>query len=372
MPEAPGLVVVAQSARALASSARRAGYRPLAIDVFGDEDLCAVSQATIRLEGGLSQGLRSDAVIDSVRSFVRLYDAIGVVYGSGFENQPEIVAALARETRVYGADAARLSRAKDPSAVAQACTRSDVAHPQIAFERPTRHEGWIVKSRGGAGGGHIRPATPTAAIAPGDYFQRRVPGRSISALFAGDGASAYIVGLSEQWPAPSPRSAFRYGGAVGPVDIGVSRRCEIERAVACMTREFGLVGLASADFVVSDDVAWLIELNPRPGATLDVFDCEDDPLLALHMQACNGRMTAPVARSAPKAAGVVYASRDFVCRPLPDWPDWTADRPAAGTRITADDPICTVCAAAPDVVSAKRLISERRQYISSMVEAWTA
>ena len=56
MPDAPSLIVVAQSARSLASSAKRAGFAPLAIDVFGDDDTRAISLATLTLDGGLSHG----------------------------------------------------------------------------------------------------------------------------------------------------------------------------------------------------------------------------------------------------------------------------------------------------------------------------
>jgi predicted ATP-grasp superfamily ATP-dependent carboligase len=371
MPDPPNLIVVAQSARALASAARRAGYAPLAIDVFGDDDTRAISRATLTLDGGLSQGLRRAPLIEAVRSFVRLYDVIGAVYGAGFEHQPALIAELARDVRIYGASAEALSRAKDPVAVAQSCARSHVAHPQIQFEQPLDCGGWLMKTRGGAGGGHVRIAAREAAMAPGDYFQRRVDGRSVSALFIGDGARAKIVGLSEQWTSPSSRAPFRYGGSAGPIDIPPDRRAEIETAVAGVTRALGIVGLASADFVVSDEVAWFIEVNPRPGATLDIFDCDDDPLLARHIEASEGRMTTPAARTAGRAAEVVYARGDIACPTRTAWPEWVADRPAGGTKIAAADPICTVFAAAPDAGAAKRRVADRAREISAMIEGWT-
>lgn len=371
MPDRLNLIVVAQSARALASAAKRAGYAPLAIDVFGDEDTRAISRAAVTLEGGLTQGLAGPAVIDTVRTFIRRYDAIGVVYGSGFEHQPELIAALGREVSVYGADARALSHAKDPAAVALACARSHAAHPQIEFEQPADCDGWLVKFRGGAGGGHVRLASPETAITAGDYFQRRVDGRSVSALFIGDGACAKIVGLSLQWTCPSSRAPFRYGGSVGPVDIAPDRCAEIEIAVAGVTQAFGVVGLASADFVVSEDVAWLIEVNPRPGATLDIFDRDEDPLLARHVEACEGRMTTPAARTGCRAAEIVYASADIACAQQTEWPDWVADRPGAGTKIAAGDPICTVFAATRDAEAARRLVADRARAISALAEGWT-
>ena len=43
MTDRPAIIVAAYSARALASSANRAGFAPLSIDVFGDEDTREVS-----------------------------------------------------------------------------------------------------------------------------------------------------------------------------------------------------------------------------------------------------------------------------------------------------------------------------------------
>ena len=56
-------------------------------------------------------------------------------------------------------------------------------------------------------------------------------------------------------------------------------------AVIGVARAFKIKGLASADFLVKDGDALLLEINPRPGATLDIFDCGATPLLGLHVSA---------------------------------------------------------------------------------------
>lgn len=368
MPDPRAVIVVAQSARALAVSARRAGFAPLAIDVFGDEDTRKVSLAMITLEGGLSSGLRAIAVADAVEALIRGYGPVGLVYGSGFEHHAELIAALARMTRVFGNDARTLARAKDPIVFAQICAGAGVPHPQIALRRPDEPEGWLMKRRGGAGGAHIQAATRDGEVPPDAYFQHRVKGQSISASFVADGTHESIVGLSGQWTAPTPRTPFRYGGAVGPIDLDAERTEDIERAVRRLSREFGLVGLNSADFLVSDDAAWLIEINPRPGATLDVFDSDQDPLLAIHLAACDGRMSTPAARTAPKAAQLVYASCDATLQFQSSLPDWIADRPARGTRIKAGDPLCTVLASAGSAEAARRLAGERAGQINALFQ----
>ena len=148
-----------------------------------------------------------------------------------------------------------------------------------------------MKRRGGAGGAHIATAAGPSRASPDCYFQLRVTGASVSALFLASEKKADIIGLSMQWTAPTPASPFRYGGAAGPVDIDPAQAEEIARSVATIASELDLVGLNSVDFLVSDEAVWLIEINPRPGATLDVFESNEAPLFARHVAACEGRLT---------------------------------------------------------------------------------
>ena len=99
MTDRPAIIVVAYSARALASSATRAGFAPLAIDVFGDDDMREMSLASVKLDGGLSEGLTLDKVVRAVEMMISAHDPVGLVYGAGFEHQPETIAAIARTTR---------------------------------------------------------------------------------------------------------------------------------------------------------------------------------------------------------------------------------------------------------------------------------
>ena len=369
MTDRPAIVVLANSARALAASAKRAGFAPLAIDVFGDDDTREMSLAAITLDGGLSAGLQIVKVAGAVESLVSAYDPIGLVYGSGFEHQPEAIAEIARMTRVYGNDAETVKRAKHPLVLARLCGAAGISHPPITFPAPEEPERWLVKARGGAGGAHITTATRGSPAPPDCYFQRRVTGENVSALFVADGEKAEIIGLSVQWSSPTQASPFRYGGAAGPIDLGAAQAEDIARSVACIASELGLVGLNSADFVVSDDTVWLIEINPRPGATLDVFEPDEGALFANHVAACEGRlMTAPLGLGF-KAAEVVYAPCDIVVsRSERIWPDWTADRPPPGTRIAAGDPLCTTLASGATVELARSRANERARSIIAIVQ----
>ena len=364
MTDRPAIIVVGRSARALAYSAKRAGFGPLSIDVFGDEDTRKMSVDAILLEGGLSH----DHVVSAVETLVHDYDPIGLVYGSGFEHQPETIAAIGRMTRIFGNEAETIKRVKDPHALAQFCDALGISHPPIASSPPRQPERWLRKRRGGAGGAHISAATAIGAAPPDCYFQRRVTGQSISALFVANGKRAAIIGLSAQWTTPTPASPFRYGGAAGPIEVGAAQADEIACAVASIASEFCLVGINSVDFIVSTDAVWLIETNPRPGATLDVFEPDEDSLLGLHIAGCEGRLMPLPTNSAFRAAEVVYAPFDIVSQVELNWPDWTADRPSPGTRVAAGDPLCTTLASGPTVELARICAIERAQHIMAFFQ----
>jgi uncharacterized protein len=367
MTASPAIIVIGYSARALAASAAHAGFAPLSIDVFGDDDMREMSLASVTLEGGLSNGLTPDKVCGAVEMLIDVHRPIGLVYGAGFEHQPETIAAIAQRTRVFGNAAETLKRAKDPVALAQVCEVNGVRHPAIALETPGEPELWLVKRRGGAGGAHIAMAGAVSRASPECYFQRRVAGESISALFLASERKTEIVGLSMQWTAPTPESPFRYGGAAGPVDIDRAQAEEIARSVAAIASELDLVGLNSADFLISTDAVWLIEINPRPGATLDVFESNEAPLFARHVAACEGRRMPASSSFAIKAAETVYAPHELaVCEGL-DWPDWAVDRSPPGTRFSAGDPVCTVLAPGATVDLARVCASERARSIIALV-----
>ena len=269
---------------------------------------------------------------------------------------------------MIGNAAETLRRAKDPVALARVCEANGVRHPQIEFTAPDEPELWLMKRRGGAGGAHIALAKTASHSSPDCYYQRRVGGESISALFLASERKAEIIGLSMQWTAPTPQSPFRYGGAAGPVDIDRAQAAEIAGAVSAIASELDLVGLNSADFLISTDAVWLIEINPRPGATLDVFESNDAPLFARHVAACEGRRMAASSSFAIKAAETVYAPHEVaVCEGL-NWPKWAVDRSPPGTRVSAGDPVCTVLAPGATVDLARACASERARTIIALVQ----
>lgn len=371
MASGQAVLIAGLSARALAASARRAGYRPLVADVFGDEDTRAAARAYRGLTMDFERGIDAEELMSALEALAALAPPMGIVCASGFEDRPELIAALAKRWRLMGNPADLIARLKDPTAFAALCQTQGVPHPPTRATPPPDPAGWLVKRRGGAGGAHIHAAPGRTGGTV--YYQRQVPGRAISALLLANGRTASLLGLSAQWPAPTTDKPFRYGGAVRPAAADAACAARLTETVHRLTAAVGLRGLNSMDFMVHDDAFWLLEINPRPGATLDIFEPARGSLFALHVAACEGVLPPrPPALAGAMAHGILYTDRGLPSVPTITWPAWTADRPRAATPVGRGHPVCSVLARAPTGAGATALLADRMAALRNALEARTA
>jgi predicted ATP-grasp superfamily ATP-dependent carboligase len=348
------ILIAAQSGRALAEAARRAGLRPFVADLFGDSDTLALSEAYRPLPGRFGSRIAADATLAAIDDLAACAGSrLSIVLGSGFEDAPDLVARIAGRHRLIGADANAIAALKDPLGFAALCDRFRIPHPAIPTGPLPDPSGWLLKRVGGSGGSHIRPATRGPAP-EGHYVQARAPGRPHALNFLADGRTMQVLAVTEQWCAPSPIRPYRYGGALAGAAAEAPPLPEpllqaVAAAVESLIAATGLRGLGSADFLADETGWWLTEINPRPGATLDILDRRSTPLLAAHIEASLGAMPALGPQPADAAAAqICYADREHA--PVPDcpWPDHVRDRPRPGTVVRRDAPLCTVLALGAD------------------------
>jgi predicted ATP-grasp superfamily ATP-dependent carboligase len=373
MDRTRAVLIAAVSGRALAASARRGGHAPLVADFFGDQDTLAAAQSHIRFESPLANGIDGAELLAAFERLSAGQEAIGVVCGTGFEAQPDLLAALGQRWTLFGNDADMVARLTDPLELAALCRACEIPHPETSTSPPADSRDWLAKRRGGAGGQHICPAhafDAEDADAGSFYFQRHVAGTPVSALVLAAAGRGLVLGFSDQWPNPTPGKPFRYGGAVRPAALTHETTAALTDAVRRLVARLPLAGLNSFDFLVGGRDFCLLEINPRPGATLDLFEPADGSLFALHLAACRGRLPerAPICVGA-RAAAVVYAERDIPAFPAVDWPAWTADRPHPGIPFKAGEPLCTVLASAATAAEAKDAAHSRTATILAGVAA---
>lgn len=352
------VLVAAISGRALAASARRAGYRVLVADMFCDMDTVALAERTAKLPGDFHRGIDRERLMETLEDLAAGEDPLAVVCGSGFERGPDMLAAISTRFHLAGSSAEAIGRVKSPERFAADCVTLGIPHPQISRTPPPDPENWLAKTAGAAGGTHIRPANGMTAD-PARYFQRIVHGDNVSALFVADEARARIVGFSRQFASPRPDAPYRYGGALRLQRFDRHHAAMIGDWLTRLTHAIGLAGLCSADLIRNDGNYHLLEINPRPGATLDIFDGDDAPLMEAHLKASRGEPFLLPRFNDNMASMIAYTNRPVNNFPPIAWPDWTADRQSAGTRLDAGDPVCTVFARGTNAAATRRNLDIR-------------
>ncbi|WP_165249891.1 ATP-grasp domain-containing protein [Paludisphaera soli] len=361
------ILIVGASTRAAAFSARRGGLRPICLDQFADADLALVGDAS-RFE--------ADEDVETLASSA-LQDCDAWLYTGSIEARPSLVDRLTRVAPLLGNGPQVLRRVRDPWAVSQALV--DAGLPALSLRKPTEAGGplvgWLRKSRSTAGGTGVSWAGESSFDPHDDAdLQRYIEGPTFSALFLAAGGRSRLVGLARQFHGIAG-APFLYKGGIAPITLGPRTEGLVRRIGEVLAAEFRLVGLFGADFVLNDDRPWLLEVNPRYTASVELFElAARQSLLRDHLCACVAgeidHETTPIGPGPFVGKRVVYARcrLEFPAVEIPRWSDLQpfvvpaiADVPHPGTVIEAGEPILTVLASAdsPDECLARLDGAER-------------
>jgi predicted ATP-grasp superfamily ATP-dependent carboligase len=350
------LIVAAASARAFVRAAAASGRRVIAADVFSDADTRAVAADTLRLAYA-DGGFRAEDVRAQI--FPLLAQGAELVYGSGFETQPELLEELDQRGKVWGNGADKIRLLKSPDTFFALLSSLKIPFPEWRRTSPENLENWLCKRIGGSGGTHVFPVS--CCVGSACYFQKKAAGEPVSLLFLADGKNVTAVGYNRQLLAPSDAMLYRYGGAVSGIELAPQTRDGMLKAAAEIAWLAGLRGLNSLDCMVDEHGFHVLEINPRLSATFALYDAANAGavLFEAHMQACAGALPQALSPESAQAHLIYYAPSDFTVPPTLAWPDWVADVPQPGTVCKAEEPLCTVMAAADDTDAALALAQAR-------------
>jgi uncharacterized protein len=347
------ILLVAVSARMLAELARRAGHDVIALDRFGDFDLQRLcpSVSILRDRGGRG-GMA--ALVDAAEGI----PAAGVIYGAGLENRPDLVARLAAGRTLLGCGPEAVRRVRDPALLGAALRGLGFAYPRTfsAREAPARADRtrrWLRKPLRGGGGRGVREWRGGAPRA-GLIVQERIDGLPCSAAAVGDGSSAALLGVSEQLVGRRTLGARGHAwcGNLVPARLPAQElealTAEARAICVHVAAAFGLRGLFGVDMVWDGGRAWVVEVNPRPTASLETIEAAYGVRsFAAHLEGCAGRLPAAGAAEPATAAGkaVLFATADVRAPDTRAWPArGVRDVPHPGEPIAAHHPVCTLVA----------------------------
>jgi predicted ATP-grasp superfamily ATP-dependent carboligase len=366
------LIIAATSARGYVQAAVACGYAVIVLDAFIDEETRAIAKQTFKLK---FDDFALDAVhFKQIFSSINLAEVGGFLYGSLFDDCPDVLDWVAKRVPVIGNSADMFKQTKDFSFFAL-LDSLNIAHPEVQLDFPDDPERWLSKQIGGCGGMHIQSAGLKLksdfdkTYLQQAYFQEKWAGTPTSMLFVADGNTAHLIGFNQQLVAPSKSLPYRFAGAVGNVALQPNIHKEFEHAAQKLTSALHLCGICSLDAIIDGEDVWVLELNPRLSATFNLYE----NLLPLHLQGCAGHLpNMSVKTNISHAQLILYAE---VVLGIPKnfaWPIWAVDIPTvesdtSGVKIDQHMPICSVLASAESAELAQTLLLLRAEKLTEML-----
>jgi len=355
------LLILAASARALAQAARRASLRVQVADAFADEDTASCAERLRHIPELL--GDSEERLLEAVEPL--LAGRPRLIVGGGLEAWPRLLCELERRGELLGTSSELWLNVNKSLFNSHLRGKYNV---HAGFGRQPSAGSWLVKRISGSGGCGVRPWRPGEALLPGEYLQKRLPGRPCSVVFLADGRRAVLLGSNTLYSLAPERGDFRYAGAINRARLPAALERALPERLDALVRETGLRGLCGLDFFAAPDGGLrLLEINPRPTATCELHE-RPSGLLRWHILACRGRLPrrlpALPLRRPVAGRSVCYAGKGFVLPADWRWPSWTADRPRPGARIAAGQPVCSLYARAASETRVKSLLAARQAWLT--------
>lgn len=365
------VLVIANSARSIVCSARRAGHTVYALDRFGDVDMRRCADKALFLESMPENKLH------------KLADSFGevdaVILGPGYEhlkfentfnNPPKVVEEVGNKSKLP-----------------KKLSSMGIPHPETELIKRAGVLGFplMVKPKSGSGGMRnviIRNEEELNLFKEREdavefIAQEFVEGIPCSASVIGTGSYAVVVAINEQligipWLTRLP---FAYCGNITPFRTKFSS--EMIQYAEQIALEFGLLGSNGIDFILSENGIVVIEVNPRFQGSMDTVES------ALGMNIFNAHIKS-FAGELPKvkepvcfaAKAIVYANKKVVIESkisdaLKKCMDKgkASDIPQQGYVILHDEPITTMLATAETRSLVLEKVRGSSRYIKNMTEA---
>jgi len=282
------IAVLGASARAAAFSVLRTGRAVVAADLFADADslqYCPTAKIS-PYPAGLVDWLTASNV-----------DAW--LYTGALENYPDLVDQLATVRPLLGNSGEALRRCRDPSILQTVLEKNGLHFPETrtSCAQLPSDGSWLCKTYQGSSGSGVWELagedSRQQATASRAWFQKRIEGQPASVVFALGNSWTKTLGISAQWIGTSAtRSAkFQYAGSQGiDQSIPSTIREQIKTLEKVLADHFHLRGLVGVDLVIDSGRAWVLEINPRYTASVEVIERNTGTsAIEAHLAACTGR-----------------------------------------------------------------------------------
>jgi len=362
------IIVIGGSARLLALSARRGGWDPITIDYFGDTDTQNLAYKSIVIPSEIFHA--DDTQILSMINDLGLTKTTPLVYGSGIDTRPGLLKKLSNLARVFGNTLATLQTVNTPYKFFSALEALSIPFPETRFDPPDNKNGWLSKLANSQGGMGVMLVTRVESVSQETIYQKFIPGKVYSVLFLADGRHSSILGFNIQWTHKYGPNDFLFSGVMSHCDLSEKIKKQIVDFINKLVEFLPLRGLNCIDFVIERGLCLVLEVNPRPSASMALYDQDFRyGLLTEHINAVNGKLPhSPIRdRNKIQAIEIIFASEQIVVQEGLIWPEWAADTPPAATTIPKNSPVCSISASANNPEAVKLLLKHRKNELMNQL-----
>ena len=332
--------------------------------------------------------------------------ADGWFYCGALENSPKILERILKKGKfigpLLGTSPDGLGALRNPEWLAKTLKGVGLETLSVVNQSspPEPNGSWVQKPLASAGGRMIRVWDEFAVQNPfleAHYFQQIAAGIGASVIFRVDSGKVEWLGSARELEAPTesaPPTAFSYCGTFGPIDdLPVPVEAKLRKMIQAFVDHVpSLKGFVGLDFRFDGDEVWLVEVNPRYTASIEVLELSlgrsllnsretpgrsDSNPLTLAEKSSSTSHLSPVAnhqnlnQTRIVAKQILYASESFVSPDLRQFVNardpWKiplmAGVPVPGTFVERGWPICTVLASGENRHTLESRMKERLRVV---------
>jgi len=363
------VLVIANSARSIVCSAKKAGYTVFALDCFGDVDTCRCSDKAYILKHSHETELHELAGTFG--------ETDAVILGPGYEKL--------KFKNTLNNPPAVMEEVNDKSKLPGKLLSMDIPHPETVSIEKARELGFplMIKPKSGSGGMRNIIVKNEGELA---IFEERndasefiaqeyIEGIPCSASVISSGKDAVVVALNEQligvpWLTGLP---FAYCGNITPFHSKFND--EMIRYAKQIAIEFGLAGSNGVDFIQTEKGIVAIEVNPRFQGSLDTVEpAFGINIFDAHVKSFSGELPEVRESVCFAAKSIVYANKKTVIsKTVSDTlkgcmeKGRAADVPRPGTAISKDEPVSTMLETARSRSAALEKVVKSSRALRSML-----
>lgn len=353
----------------LAQAAKNAGLKPLVIDLFADLDT-----QTYATDFQHIPALTIDYLTPALDYFIQHYAVTHIVYGSGFEQHPDSLSYIATRLTLLGNSPETFIKLQNKVDFFAALNQLNIPTPETSFAPPTDTQDWLIKPTRGQGGvGVQRIRNTNLGLYSTVYWQKYQAGTPHSVLFLADGQHKQIIGFNTQWTIRlSDSEEFIFAGIINHCELAPTHKAQISDWLTKLVPAFELKGLNSLDFIHADGNSYLLEINPRPPASMQLYDAD---LLRRHLMTASPvedwqSYLQILPQSGYTGYQIIYAEKDVQIPDGYSWENSVMDIPAAGAICNTGQPICSIIAHHKQAQAVLNELTLKQHIIKRSLYSW--